>query len=95
MRKLLAAPNTGANPREERSSYRRRLDLPRPLDPQSGNIRLKLHKEIVGTGTAIDAQALQAAGITEDMIRLSVGLEDIRDIRADFENGFRAARKFS
>jgi len=47
------------------------------------------------THSRIDAQALQAAGITEDMIRLSVGLEDIRDIRADFENGFRAARKFS
>jgi len=34
-----------------------------------------------------------AAGITEDMIRLSVGLEDIEDLKADFDNGFRAARR--
>ena len=47
------------------------------------------------THLRIDAEALVAAGITEDMVRLSVGLEDIEDIKADFENGFRAARKFS
>jgi cystathionine beta-lyase/cystathionine gamma-synthase len=29
------------------------------------------------------------------MIRLSVGLEDVRDIKADFENGFRAAKKIA
>jgi len=29
------------------------------------------------------------------MIRLSVGLEDVRDIQADFETGFRAAKKVS
>ncbi len=45
------------------------------------------------THSRIDAAALVAAGITEDMIRLSVGLEDIRDIKADFQAGFRAARK--
>ncbi len=45
------------------------------------------------THSRIDADALVAAGITEDMIRLSVGLEDVRDIIADFENGFRAAKK--
>ena len=38
---------------------------------------------------------LVAAGITEDMIRLSVGLEDIRDIQTDFESGFRAAKKIA
>ncbi len=47
------------------------------------------------THSRIDADALQAAGITEDMIRLSIGLEDIADIKADFENGFRAARKLA
>jgi len=45
------------------------------------------------THSRIDAEALVAAGITEDMIRLSVGLEDVDDIVADFENGFRAARR--
>jgi O-acetylhomoserine (thiol)-lyase len=45
------------------------------------------------THSRIDAEALAAAGITEDMIRLSVGLENIDDLKADFENGFRAAQK--
>ena len=47
------------------------------------------------THSRIDADALVAAGITEDMIRLSVGLEDVADIKADFENGFRAAKKYA
>jgi O-acetylhomoserine (thiol)-lyase len=47
------------------------------------------------THSRIDPDALVAAGITEDMIRLSVGLEHVDDIKADFENGFRAARKFA
>lgn len=33
----------------------------------------------------------QEAGVTEDMIRVSVGFEDIEDIQADFEQGFKAA----
>jgi O-acetylhomoserine (thiol)-lyase len=69
------------------------------------NVRLASHLANVGdaktliihpastTHSRIDAEALVAAGITEDMIRLSVGLEDIDDIRADFEQGFRAAAK--
>ena len=36
---------------------------------------------------------MQLAGLTEDMIRFSVGIEDIEDIKNDFEVGFRAARK--
>ena len=47
------------------------------------------------THSRIDADALVAAGITDDMIRLSVGLEDVADIKADFENGLRAAKKYA
>jgi O-acetylhomoserine (thiol)-lyase len=47
------------------------------------------------THSRIDAEALIAAGISEDMIRLSVGLEDVRDIKVDFEDGFRAAKKIA
>ena len=46
------------------------------------------------THSRIDAEALVAAGITEDMIRISVGIENIEDIKSDFENGFRAAKRF-
>jgi len=45
------------------------------------------------THSRVDAKALVDAGITEDMIRLSVGLENADDIIADFETGFRASRK--
>ena len=41
----------------------------------------------------MDAETMKLAGLTEDMIRLSVGIEDIDDIIDDFENGFRAAKK--
>jgi len=47
------------------------------------------------THSRIDADALAAAGITEDMVRLSVGLEDIDDLKADFQTGFRAAKKIA
>lgn len=45
------------------------------------------------THSRIDAEALVAAGISDDMIRLSVGLENVKDIQADFELGFRAAKR--
>jgi O-acetylhomoserine (thiol)-lyase len=47
------------------------------------------------THSRIDADALVAAGITDDMIRLSVGLENVKDIQADFELGFRAAKRIA
>ena len=33
---------------------------------------------------------MKSAGLTDDLIRLSVGLEDIDDIKKDFEKGFKA-----
>jgi O-acetylhomoserine (thiol)-lyase len=39
----------------------------------------------------MDADALQSAGITEGMIRLSVGLEDVSDLIEDLSRGLRAA----
>jgi len=45
------------------------------------------------THSHIDADAMKAGGLSDDMIRLSVGLEDIADIETDFESGFKAARR--
>ena len=45
------------------------------------------------THAQMDAETMKLAGLTEDMIRFSVGIEDIEDIINDFENGFRAAKK--
>ena len=33
------------------------------------------------------------AGLTDDMIRISVGLEDFSDLKADFNNALRQAKK--
>ena len=60
-----------------------------------GDAKTLISHPATTTHSRIDAEALVAAGITEDMVRLSVGLEDIEDIKADFENGFRAAKKIA
>jgi cystathionine beta-lyase/cystathionine gamma-synthase len=39
------------------------------------------------------SEALAKAGISEGLIRLSVGLEDTRDLIADLKKGLRAAGK--
>jgi cystathionine gamma-lyase len=39
------------------------------------------------------AEARRALGIGDGLIRLSVGLEDLGDLRSDLESGFEAARK--
>lgn len=71
------------------------------------NVKLASHLANVGdaktliihpattTHSRIDADALVAAGITEDMIRISVGIENVADIQDDFNKGFRAAKKHS
>jgi O-acetylhomoserine (thiol)-lyase len=36
---------------------------------------------------------MSAAGLTDDLLRISVGLEDFDDIKADFKQALRAASK--
>ena len=45
------------------------------------------------THSRLTKEAMEAAGISEDLIRVSVGLEDIKDITNDFAKGLRAAAK--
>ena len=45
------------------------------------------------THQQMDAAALEAAGVGEDMVRLSIGLEDPEDLIADLERGLRAASR--
>ena len=45
------------------------------------------------THQQMDAAALAAAGVGEDLVRLSVGLEDAGDLIADLDQALRAARK--
>jgi O-acetylhomoserine (thiol)-lyase len=41
----------------------------------------------------MDAEALEAAGISEGLVRISVGIEDIDDLIEDIGLGLRAAQK--
>ncbi len=45
------------------------------------------------THRQLDAAALRASGIAPGLLRCSVGLEDVEDLREDFELGLAAARK--
>ena len=47
------------------------------------------------THSRLTVDDMQAAGISEDMIRVSVGIEDVADIKADFERGFKAALRIA
>ena len=47
------------------------------------------------THSHLSSEAMKEGGLTDDMIRLSVGLEDINDITKDFERGFRAVKKLN
>ena len=47
------------------------------------------------THSRLTKEDMIAAGISEDMIRVSVGIEDIKDIKADFSRGFKAASRIA
>ena len=53
-----------------------------------GRAAVEHRTRLVGT---IPAEQL-TTGVTEDLVRLSVGLESVPDIQADLEAGFRAAK---
>ena len=40
------------------------------------------------THASVPKEAREAAGITDGLIRMSVGLENVEDLIADFENAF-------
>ncbi len=45
------------------------------------------------THSHITPEAMEAAGLTDDLLRISVGLEDFDDIATDFNNALRVAGK--
>lgn len=47
------------------------------------------------THSRLTPDDMLAAGISEDMIRVSVGIEDIKDIKTDFARGFKAASRIA
>jgi O-acetylhomoserine (thiol)-lyase len=69
------------------------------------NVRLASHLANVGdartlvihpastTHSHISAEDMKAGGLSEDMIRLSVGLEHIDDLKDDFDRALKAAMR--
>lgn len=45
------------------------------------------------THSHLDEKSMRAAGLTDDLVRVSVGLEDIDDIIADMKTGLKAAAR--
>ena len=43
------------------------------------------------THQQMDADTMKKAGLSEDLVRLSVGLENIDDLKADLKQALRAA----
>jgi O-acetylhomoserine (thiol)-lyase len=57
-----------------------------------GDVRSLVIHPASTTHSQLGEEGMRAAGINPGMIRLSIGLEDIEDIKADMERGFAAAR---
>jgi len=45
------------------------------------------------THQQMDAQALEASGVGEDMVRLSIGLEDVTDLLSDLDQALRTSQR--
>jgi cystathionine beta-lyase/cystathionine gamma-synthase len=58
-----------------------------------GSIRTIISHPSSTTHRQLDAAALAAAGISPGLLRVSVGLEDVEDLREDMDQALSAARK--
>ena len=57
-----------------------------------GDVRSLVIHPATTTHSQLNVEEQAAAGVTPDLVRLSVGLETIDDILADLDAGFRAAK---
>jgi len=57
-----------------------------------GDVRSLVIHPASTTHSQLSPEELLNAGVKPGLIRLSVGLEDIEDIKADLADGFAAAR---
>src|SRR5690606_32820716 len=56
-----------------------------------GGVESLAEHPAIMTHASLPAEARRALGIGDGLIRLSVGLEDVEDLREDLERGFHAA----
>jgi len=57
-----------------------------------GSVESLIEHPAIMTHTSIPKEVREKTGIVDGLIRLSVGIEDLADLRADLESGFMAAR---
>ena len=55
-----------------------------------GDAKTTITHPATTTHGRLSAEAREAAGIREGLIRLAIGLEDLADIKADLQRGFDA-----
>ena len=58
-----------------------------------GDVRSMVIHPATTTHSQLSSEQLRAAGITENTVRLSIGLEDKQDIIADLEQAIKASRQ--
>jgi O-succinylhomoserine sulfhydrylase len=83
----------GATPQAQRANAWRVIDSTRicSITANLGDTRTTITHPASTTHGRITPEARAAAGISEGLIRLSVGLEDAGDIRDDLARGLAAA----
>jgi O-acetylhomoserine (thiol)-lyase len=57
-----------------------------------GDVRSLVIHPATTTHSQLSAEEQLASGVTPGLVRLSLGLENINDIKADLEAGFKAAK---
>jgi O-acetylhomoserine (thiol)-lyase len=58
-----------------------------------GDCKTLIIQPAATTHSQLSTEALHAAGLSESMLRISVGIEHIDDLTNDFETAFKAAFK--
>lgn len=57
-----------------------------------GNVETLVSIPVPTSHHDLPDEALQATGVTHDMVRLSVGIEDAKDILADLDSALESSR---
>ena len=57
-----------------------------------GDVRSLAIHPATTTHQQLDVEEQMSTGVSEDLVRLSVGIESLDDILADLDAGFRAAK---
>jgi len=76
--------------RDAAAAFLDTLTIP-PRTASLGSVRTIAVHPPSSTHRQLDDEALQRAGISHGLVRVSVGLEDVSDLAADFERGLAAA----